>query len=306
MITSLTGMNSFMVQYELNTRVNRFMRENGPMAVEKIDCEEAAYEDIVANLRALPLLAPAKLIILRRPSAHKKFADELADLCATTPDTTEVIIIESKTDKRSSYYKNLKRLTDLREFSSLSADQLADWLVYEARRRGGSLRRGDARYLVERLGDNQQLLSSELDKLLAYNSHVTRASIDSLTEQSPQGNIFQMLDAAFAGDAQNALRLYGELRAQNVEPLMVLAMLARQLHLLALIKAAGGRDWRQVAEEAELNVFAVRKTAGLAQRLTLPTIKRLVSELHDLDVKIKNSSINPDEAIKFCLVKLAH
>ncbi len=70
----------------------------------------------------------------------------------------------------------------------------------------------DAKYLVMRVGANQQTLSNELAKLLSYDKAITRQTIDLLTEQTPQSTIFELLDAAFAGNSKKAMELYAEQR----------------------------------------------------------------------------------------------
>lgn len=305
MIITLTGTNNFMLQNELKKRVNEFLKENGDMALERIDCEDTEYEVISGSLQSMPFLAPKKLIVLRHPGAHKKFSEELTDLVETIPDSTDVIIVEPKPDKRSVYYKTLKKITEFKEFVPLESNQLANWLVNEANSRGGSLSPSDCRYLIERVGDDQQLLNNELDKLLAYDPKITRQIIDILTEPAPQGTVFQLLDAAFAGNTKKVLELYDGQRAQKVEPLAILAMLAWQLHVLSIVKTAGERTPPEIAKEAGLNPFVVQKTAGIARRISLADVKRLVSDLQKLDVKMKSTSIDADEALKFYLMKLA-
>src|SRR5690606_21428745 len=115
---------------------------------------------------------------------------------------------------------------------------------------GGSLSVADARYLVSRVGQNQLQLSSELQKLLDYQPAVNRQTIDLLTEPTPQSSIFDLLAAAFDGQAKRVLQLYHEQRQQKVEPLNILALAAWQLHILALIKTAGERSPQQIASQA--------------------------------------------------------
>ncbi len=57
---------------------------------------------------SLPFLASKKLVVLRAPSANKQFVEQVETILASVSDTTDVIIIEPKLDKRSAYYKFLK------------------------------------------------------------------------------------------------------------------------------------------------------------------------------------------------------
>src|SRR5690606_28500626 len=138
---------------------------------------------------------------------------------------------------------------------------------------------------VDRVGPNQQLISAELDKLLAYDPKITKNSIELLVEKTPQSTVFELLDAAFAGNTKRAMELYHEQRALRVEPQAIIAMLAWQLHVLALVKTAAGRSADQIAKEARLNPFVVRKSQNLARRLEAAQVKRMISELLELDLR---------------------
>ncbi|MDB5185751.1 MAG: polymerase subunit delta [Candidatus Saccharibacteria bacterium] len=302
MISTLTGANNWTLQAKLQEYVSVYLKEYGDMGLERLDGEEASMERIREAVTTLPFLEAKKLVIVRNPSALKEFSEKFADLLKEIPDTTDVIIVETKLDKRSSYYKTLKKDTQYQEFTELDGNGLAAWLASTAKEQGGSLSSTDARLLVERVGVNQQMLSKELEKLLAYDSKITKATIELLTEKSPQSTIFELIDAAMSGNTKRALQLYDEQRQQKVEPQQVIAMLAWQLHVLAIVKAAGGKNPNDIASEAKLNPYVVRKVEGLARRMTMNDIKRLIGELLDIDVSLKTRSIDADEVLQNYLI----
>jgi DNA polymerase-3 subunit delta len=304
-IITLTGDNAFGLKHELNRLVREFVTEQGDLALERVDGEEADYGRLQEALTSLPFLASKKLVVLDRPGANKQFVERIDMLAAGLPETTEAILVEPKLDKRLTYYKFLKKATDFREYKQLDLNGLATWLVGEAKVQGGSLQRADAQYLAERVGLNQQLLANELEKLLLYDVQISRQTIDLLTEPAPQSTIFQLLEAAFAGNRRRAMELYREQRALKVEPPQIIAMLAWQLHVLALIKTAGQRSSDAIASEAKLSPYVVRKSQGIADNLTGSELKVLVQDLLEIDVRSKRSALDADEALQNYLLKLA-
>ena len=144
MLITLTGENSFRLRQALDDLVQPFLEKHGDLAYERIDGQEAEFPAIREALTSLPFLAARKLIVLRDPGANKQFAEEFETLIAEIPETTDAIIIESKPDKRSTYYKQLKRLSDLQEFKEVEAGGLAGWLVDQAKQRQASISSGDA------------------------------------------------------------------------------------------------------------------------------------------------------------------
>ena len=301
---TVTGANGHLRRQALSERVAAFAAEHGDMAIERLDGEEATTERMREALQSMPFLSLRKLVVLREPSKQKTFAENIAAVLQDPADTTDVILYEPKLDKRGSYYKTLKKDTDYQEFAALDAAGLARFAVTYAAEQEGALSLSDAPMLVNRVGVQQQMVQSELDKLLAYDPKISSTTIELLTEKLPQSTVFELLDAAFSGKTAQAFALYKEQRALKVEPQAIIAMLAWQLHILALVKAGGKRGAAEIAQEAKLNPFVVRKSQGLTRQLNLEHIKRLITDLLELDTQLKSISIDADEALQFYLLNL--
>lgn len=289
---------------ELKRLVDGFVAEHTDMGLERLDGEEVEFDRIQGAVESLPFLAAKKLVVLQKPSVNKTFIEKAADMLPKIPETTDVIIVEPKPDKRTSYYKFLKKNTELQEFNELDENGLARWLSDQAKERGGNLSASDARYLVQRTGVNQQMLDNELEKLLAYDPAITRKTIDILVEENPQSTIFDLLDAALSGRTKRAIELYQQQRDKREEPQKILAMLAWQLHILALVKTAGDRSPDTIAREAKINPYTIRKTAGLARQISPAQVRRIVREALDLDIRMKSEAIDADEALQHLLMSI--
>lgn len=304
MVTTLTGTNDLQRRLELDKLVTAFVADHTDMALERFDGEEATPAAMRGALASLPFLTARKLVVLREPSKQKAFTEQIDDILDDIADTTDVIISEPKLDKRTGYYKTLKKSTEFKEFPELDANGLVRWAAEYAKEQGGSLSSSDARLLIDRVGPDQLGLKHELDKLLAYDPAITGAVIEQLTELLPQSTVFELLDAAFAGKTEQAFALYREQRALKVEPQAIIAMLAWQLHVLVVIKSAGARTTDDIARSAKLNPFVVRKSQGLARRLSLAQLKSLIDELLELDLNLKRIALDADEALQLYLLKL--
>ncbi|HSX36130.1 MAG TPA: DNA polymerase III subunit delta [Patescibacteria group bacterium] len=304
MVVTLTGANDFARTQELRRRVDAFIAAHSDISLERLDGEEATAAQMQGAISSLPFLSARKMVILREPGKQKAWAEHFANILKEVADTSDVIIVEPKLDKRLTYYKTLKKETEFIECAEIDAGGLARWAAEYAKERGGALSAGDARLLIDRVGPNQQLLTQELNKLLDYDPQITRTTIELLTERLPQSTVFELLDVAFSGNAKRAMELYREQRALKVEPQAIIAMLAWQLHVLALVKTAAGRSVDDIAREARLNPFVVRKSQGLARNLTLEVLQRQIAGLLALDVSLKTKSIDADEALQLYLLQL--
>jgi DNA polymerase-3 subunit delta len=270
-----------------------------------LDGEEASYDRMHEAAQSLPFLVSKKLVILRAPGANKDFVEHFEQFVGDIAETNDVVLVEPKLDKRLGYYKQLKKQTEFKEFAVLDANGLARYLVDYAKQQGGTLSSTDARLLIDRVGTNQLTLQHEVDKLLAYKPAIDRAAIELLTERTPQSSIFELLDAAFAGNAKRAMQLYKEQREARVEPQQIIAMLIWQLHILAIVKTAGQKSSDNIARDAKLSPYTVQKTQNLARRISLARLKELITALREFDVRLKSESISADEMTQYYLLKLA-
>jgi DNA polymerase III delta subunit len=305
MIITLSGTNTFLVQNELNSRIDAFLQEHDGLALERYDAGEAGYDRLQEALQSLPFLASRKLVIIKDPGADKQFAERFENLIKTVPETSDIVLVEPRPDKRTVFYKALKKHTEFHEYNELREQELPRWLADGAKARGGSISAADASYLVRRAGAGQLMLSNELDKLLAYNPAISREAIDLLVEPTPQSTVFELLDAAFAGNHRQALALYKEQRALKKEPQEIIGLLAWQLHVLAVIKTAGDRSIDDIAREARINPYVLRKSAAVARKLSLTDIKRLVRDALALDTSLKTESIDADDALQHYLLTIS-
>jgi DNA polymerase III delta subunit len=74
-------------------------------------------------------------------------------------------------------------------------------------------------------------------------------------------------------------------------------MLAWQLHVLALIKTAKDITPDEIARDAKISPYVVRKSAGIARNLTLAQTKRLIGDLLTIDQRLKSESLNADDVL---------
>lgn len=304
MVISLSGDNWFLIRAEIDRLVAEFSQTNDPLGVEKLDSQSLSYEELRQSLSSYSLLSRSRLVILVEPSKIKQFSDNIAELIEDLPDTTSLVIVEPSLDKRLSYYKFLVSNTDFKSQNKLAGPQLIDWVISFTKDLGGGLNRQQALHLVDRVGDDQMLLSNEIAKLVLYSKQLTVDSIDLLTEQSAASTIFQLLDAAFSDRPKLALSLYNDQRLQKVEPEQVLSMMSWQVQALAICMASKNMSPSEVASLSKLSPFTVQKAKQVAAKLSFSSLKRMVSELSLMDQRSKTESFNLDEGLKNFIVGL--
>lgn len=305
MTFTLAGPNEFARSEELRRLITEFVSKHGDIGLERVDPESLELGALLDLVQATNLFAPYRMIILRGLSGNKSLAEKLPEILASCSDEIDLIFYEPNLDMRTSYAKALQKQTDFKKFEELKEPRLIDWLATEASARDASLSRSDAGLLIGRLGMNQQLLSMELDKLISFSPSIRREVIEQLTEQSPQSTIFDLLAAAFGGDAARAVGLYMEQRSQKVEAQMILSMIAWQLHAVIVAKLGNKRSAETIAKESKLSPYVVRNASEIARRTPLKKLQQLLDDVIRLEITMKSKAIDVDDAAQTLLISIA-
>lgn len=304
MVTVLTGTNDYVRLTALRKLTADFTAKHGDFGIEQIDASQTDFGRLLETVASLPFLASRRMVIVHDLNGNKLLSEQIEQFLDAVSDTTDLIVVERKFDKRLTLYKTLKKRTEFKEFNELDERGLTSWLVDEAKAKGGVLKPNDASYLVERAGTNQMGLSFELDKLLSYDQTVTKQSIDLLIEPLPRSSVFDLLDAAFSGNKERAMRLYEDQRKQQVEPQAIMGMIAWQVHILAVVKFNEKDSADTIAKSAKLNPYVVRKTMNVTRNLTQQQVRELVSQTLTLDVRLKSEMIDADDAVRHFLLTI--
>lgn len=305
MTTTLAGNNPFLLKQRLSELIDKFVKENGQLALERIDGIEVSSDGLMEAVQSLPFLTKRRMVVIDNLSQNKPAAEQAEQIISSVSPTTDVIFFEPEIDRRTAFFKVLKAQTKMEEYNRLDGAALVRWLVNEAKKRGAKLNQADAQYLVQRVGEGQLLLSNELEKLITRQADINRELIDLLVEPTPQSKVFELLDSAFAGQKARTIRLYEEQRAQKVEPQQIMAMIGWQLWLLGLASTSGGRGGQAVAGDAGLgSTFPADKAIRLTRKIGPLGVTDLTEKLYRIDMMAKTKPIDLDEALKNYLVNI--
>lgn len=304
MIIALTGSNEYLIRQTLDALVSQFVEKFGAHGLERVSGEAFEPNRLPELLQGASLFSPQRLVVLRDAASNKPLWEKLADWLEQVPTDTTLIIVEGAPDKRTKTYKLLQKTGELREFGERSEGELTSWLQQLAASYGGEIDTKTARYLVGQVGTDQWRLSHELQKLVHYGNPVTKEAIDELVEATPQASAFELLDAAMGRQPAIVKRLLNKLAAGE-DPYKFFGLLTSQVQALAVVHSAAGKTPDNIAKEAGLHPFVVRKTQGLARSLQRTELQEIIETLAQCDTQLKSTGADPWMLLEQCLSKLA-
>jgi DNA polymerase-3 subunit delta len=224
-----------------------------------------------AASRTLSLFAERRILEIRMPTPRPgtEGGALLAKLAADPGPDNLLLVVTSRPEKEtwsSAWFKSFEKHGVFVQATTVEIARLPQWIGERGARLGLSFEPAAAELLAERVEGNLLAAQQEIEKL-ALMQPGGRLGIDAVqaaVANSARYDIFQLGEAALAGDAARSLRILEGLRAEGAEPPLVLWALARELRALADVRNGVARKvYGAMAERhEELVRGAARRTAS--------------------------------------------
>ncbi len=301
MIRLLCGENDF----ELTRRVGQLKRSFDG-ANERLDAAELQGEQLADIFAGQTLFSLRRLILLDEPSGNSQLWHNLEAWVSRLSADTELVLIESKPDKRTSAYKWLKKHATVEEFLPMSdrdSGKVLAWLQAYSVNHGLSLTTAQARRLIDRGGVNQWTLAQAVDKL-SLAGEVTNEWIDNVIEQSPTESVFALFETALSGDDKRISEIVADLR-RTEDAYRVFGLINSQLIQLVIL-VYGDSDVSKVASDTGAkSSYPLQKLAPHANRLSKEQVKELLDIFTNADMRLKSTDADPWLLLENCLIRVA-
>ncbi|TAL15350.1 DNA polymerase III subunit delta [Patescibacteria group bacterium] len=299
MITFLTGENTFEIAQELERIIAKF--DGAP---ERIDGSELDPRQLPNLLTGTTLFADKRLVIIKDLSQNKSIWTDFADWLPRVPDEIHLVLVDSKPDKRTITYKELKKVANITEhvaWTDRDESKAAKWVSGEAQSMGLKLNTKSVQTLVRRVGTDQWSLFHALEKL-ALAGDVTDEIIESIIDVNPTENVFNLFDAALRGDANAVSQIIKTLELTE-DPYRLFALLSGQAFQLTTLAVAGQSD--MVAKDLGVSPYTVSKLVPAAKRLGRGGVRRVIRIFANADDDMKLSRAEPWLLIERALIQVA-
>ena len=186
---------------------------------------------------------------------------------------------------------------------------VAELVQQAAERLGMDLGFAEARFMVQRCGDNQNILLRELEKLQLYagGGRVTAEDIRLLATPTVEASIFDLLDSLALGRGSAAFAAADDLLASGERTEVLFYRILRHFHNLNKVSAMRDEGMKKEAIQAELKMkpYPVQKLMEQSAVLGTDGIARRMAVLADTDARLKGMGTLPDEMeFQLCLGRL--
>lgn len=243
-----------------------------------------SWDDLRLASQSLSLFADKRLFELRMPTGKPdKGAALLAELAAqSAPDLTYLVITE-KLDKKSAdspWVQAIEKHGAWISIMPVDTAALPAWLSGRAKMLQVEVDPEAAQLIVDRVEGNLLAAQQELEKLalLANGEPIGVDLVLRSVGDSARYDVFQLAEAAAAGDAARALRVLMGLKSEGVEPTLILWALVRELR--GMWQARDRNRLRSNARGSGWNLAANPSARALGRLKRLPLAPLLLQASH--------------------------
>ena len=227
----------------------------------------------------------------------------LADTIPAMPDSTVLVFTDGALSNANTLLRSLNDVAKLQPLPTPNGERLARWVKSSVEEKGGSISPPAIRSLTDMVGQDLWALDQELEKLCLYTQgqRIEEEHVSEMVHQAREANIFAAVDAMIDGRQGLALQLLQQLKQDGRDATYVVAMVERQLRLLALARNAMDEGAPQSDLGRRIGAtsdFVLRKTVDQARRHSFPDITYRYERLLEADLAIKTGRMEPDLALE--------
>lgn len=279
--------------------------QSGVEGLERFEGDASTPAGVAAALNAMTFAIGRRFLIVDGVERwkDKEMAPLERALTQMPPDTTVTFFAreEGRLKAPSRLQKAIRAAGgDISAEESLKLWELPKWAVTQARQLGLELTPDAARMLVTHVGERQQRLLRELEKLeleLGPGAHVDVAEVEALTAASAERRAWALADALLSGSAAQASSVYLALQAQGERLgslIYALSTRLREAHSAA-VALERGEPQAEVRRRLRMPPKAADALLANVRKLGVERLRQAIEAIADLELASRGGTRGASE-----------
>lgn len=312
MLYLLYGTENYLIKKEIDKILNANSIEK--INVSEYNLEIDNFKDIIEDANTISLFADKKAIIvnnsylftgksIKNENDLELFLDYFKNV---NPYSIIIFIVDSeKLDERKKIVKEIKKIGTVKDFNQ--KNDLTDILknMFE----GYNISIQDIRFMIDRCGNNLDILSQEVNKIKIYkdeDKNITKEDIINLTSKNIDIDIFGFVDTIVNKNKNKALEIYKEMLINGEEPIKILVILANQFRIIYQAKELykQGYSGNDIATMIGIHPYRIKLALKKAINYNSDTLLDYLEKLADLDYDIKIGNIESSLGLEMFILSI--
>lgn len=276
---------------------------NRDFAYAAFYADETAVGAIVMDAQTLPFLADKRVVFVRNAEKYNSeaAAGALLSYLASPNESTILLLLANKVDKRTKFYKACDKAGEIVECPAMNDGEVTQWIKLELEKQGKTMAAPAVRTLIDRTGvhlsDVQNALSLVVNFVGQDSDTISSENVIAACTDVTEEEIWALTDAiatSRSGDALAALRRLTDLGKHPDEMIGTINWLLKSAYAVAV---ADG--------EPNISRFVAQKVSPLTQKLGLVKLRRAFALCTDTQFMMRNTGVDSELALELLVVKLA-
>lgn len=272
-------------------------------------------DGIINEVSTIGMFSLNKFIIINMDSYFKDKKDipniNLLENYFDSYNSNSYLVFVCNSDSIDSRKKivNLIKKYGIVKKLEVNDNYLNDYVNNYLKDNGYKINNGDVVYFINRVGNNINNVTNELDKLMLYKINdkiINRNDIDLLTVENIDDSIYDLVNCILKNDNEKAIKLYNNFIDNGMDVNQIVAIVAAQIRLLYQVKRLynSGKSNDEIAKILEFkSVYRVKYLLSDSYYYSESDLVKYLSKLADIDNAIKTSNGDGNMLMQLFIVK---
>ena len=271
---------------------------------------------ILEQARHFPMCAPYQVIIVKEAQKWTDFEELSSYLKAIQPQTILVICHKyKKVDRRKKWVSEFEKVGVLFESEKIKEDKVPTFIINYLKTKGATIEEKATMMMVSHLGNNLQVITDELDKLIialgSADKRVTADLVENNVGISKEFNIFELVNAFAYKDVYKVYFISNNMvKRKDFAFQPNIAMLFRFFSNLMIYHYIKTQPDDYVARELGVSPYFLRDYKTAVSHYNGWKTMEIISLLREYDMKSKGymsgKTSHEDELFKELIFKILH
>ena len=316
MLYILFGEQSYSIQKSIKKIAKNFLETIDEMNFVRLDASEVSFIEMLDEISSSPLGYDKKVVSIENCSflaketkslkEDKDYKELLALLRHNDEDKVVIFsIYEKAIDTKGELYKIVNESGKVMSLESVSEGKWKEYVQAYIDKYNINIDVDALNELAKRTEADFALFRNTMDKLTLYTDHITYNDINLMVLKPLEENVFLIYNSLINKKSDDAIKIYRDLVAQNVEPITIVSTLAKQFRLLHEVKYLTKQRMKNTEIASLLNIKDTRASILMRQSYNIDDIKiqNTLEELYQLDLQIKSGQVDRYYAFELFLIK---
>ncbi|MDR0944157.1 MAG: DNA polymerase III subunit delta [Ruminococcus sp.] len=284
--------------------------------------KDFSVSDFTAACQALPVFAENSLVIIHDLNTEKLLSDEIKEITATIQNLSDTNVVVfyftgyDVCDGKKSPQNKAKKIADIcAKIGSVcvcnpkTTLELAKDIEKYIKSIGGSIENADAQFLAQICGNDSLIIKNECDKLIAYDTVITRENIDLLTPQQLDSTIYELARSVQNLNANEALKIVENLFAMRIEPAAIIYQLSStmmDLYRAKLAQTHAKTSQDIIVDFAYPPIFKFRVDNAFRDiyRFDITKLRNCIKVLSEADLQLKSEICDAAVLVETSIIRM--